>query len=139
MSQLNQAESTITPFLTFEGQAEEAMNFYLSLFPNSEILFSHKYGPNEAGKEGTIMQALFSLNGQMIMCIDSVVKHGWTFTPAVSFYINEANGEQVDKLFKELSEGGLVFMPLQEYPFSKKFGWVQDRFGVSWQLNWAEG
>ncbi|WP_126428114.1 VOC family protein [Brevibacillus marinus] len=131
------ANATIYPFLTFQGQAEEAMNFYTSLFDNSRILHITRYGPNEAGQEGTVMHALFTLNGQPVMCIDSNVKHEWSFTPAFSFYINCENEEELDFLFAELSAGGQVYMPLAAYPFSDKFAWVGDRFGVSWQLNLA--
>ncbi len=71
------------------------------------------------------------------MCIDSYVKHGFTFTPAISLYVNCKSEEEINDLFAELSKGGQVLMPLDRYPFSDKFGWVADRFGVSWQLNLA--
>lgn len=125
----------VTPFLMFEGQAEEAMNFYTSLFDQSEILSIARYGPNEAGREGSVFQATFSLKGQQFMCIDSSVKHNFTFTPSISLFINCETEEEVDRLFKELSQGGAVLMPLEPYPFSPRFAWVADKFGVSWQLN----
>jgi predicted 3-demethylubiquinone-9 3-methyltransferase (glyoxalase superfamily) len=124
----------ITPFLMFSGKAEEAMNFYVSLFDQSEVLSVQRYGPNEAGAEGSVMHATFSLNDQQFMCIDSNVKHDFTFTPAVSFYLRCTSVEEIDRLFARLSEGGAVFMPLDAYPFSERFAWVGDRFGVSWQL-----
>lgn len=125
----------VTPFLMFEGQAEEAMNFYTSLFDQSEILSIARYDPNEAGREGSVFQATFSLKGQQFMCIDSSVKHNFTFTPSISLFINCETEEEVDRLFKELSQGGAVLMPLEAYPFSPRFAWVADKFGVSWQLN----
>ncbi|MFN2195258.1 MAG: VOC family protein [Anaerolineales bacterium] len=128
---------SVTPFLMFEGQAEAAMSFYTSLFPQSEIVSLSRYGPNEAGAEGSVMLAIFSLNGQEIMCIDSNVSHGFTFTPAMSLYVNCQTEAEVERLFEALSADGEIMMPLQAYPFSEKFAWVADRFGVSWQINLA--
>jgi predicted 3-demethylubiquinone-9 3-methyltransferase (glyoxalase superfamily) len=126
---------TITTFLMFSGQAEDAMKFYVGLFENSEIIDIKRYGPNEAGQEGTVMQALFSLNGENLMCIDSPVKHDFTFTPAVSLFVSSPDESRIVDYFEALSAGGQVFMPLDTYAFSRKFAWVQDRFGVSWQLS----
>lgn len=81
------------------------------------------------------MQATFSLNGQEFMCSDSFVKHDFSFTPSISIYVNCGSEEELEQLFAKLSENGKIFMPLDAYAFSKKFGWVEDRFGVSWQLN----
>jgi predicted 3-demethylubiquinone-9 3-methyltransferase (glyoxalase superfamily) len=119
----------------FEGHAEAAMNFYISLFAGSKVLSVERYGPNEPGAEGSVKHAAFSLGGQEFMCIDSYVQHGFTFTPAMSLYVNCQTEEQLDQLFMQLSQGGQVLMPLDRYPFSPKFGWVADKFGVSWQLN----
>jgi predicted 3-demethylubiquinone-9 3-methyltransferase (glyoxalase superfamily) len=128
----------ITPFLTFQpagsGKAEEAMNFYVALFDRSEVLSVRRYGPNEAGAEGSVMHATFALGGQQFMCSDSYVKHDWNFTPAVALYVTCQSREEIDRLFERLSEGGYVFMPLDAYPFSERFAWVADRYGVSWQL-----
>lgn len=124
----------ITTFLMFSGNAEEAMNFYTSIFDQSEIINITRYGANEAGKEGTVLNAIFTLNGQEFMCIDSSVKHEFTFTPAISLYVTCDTEDEIDRLFEKLSEDGQVFMPLSAYPFSKKFGWVADKYGVSWQF-----
>lgn len=118
----------------FSGKAEEAMSFYVSLFDRSEVLSIQRYGPNEAGVEGSVLHATFSLNGQELMCIDSAVKHEFTFTPAISLYVTCQSEDEVDRLFHGLSDGGQVLMPLGAYPFSKRFAWVSDRYGVSWQL-----
>lgn len=128
----------ITTFLMFEGRSEEAMRFYTSLFERSEIRHITRYGPNEAGEEGTVMHAVFTLDGQEYMCIDSSVQHDFTFTPAISLYVNCANEAEIDRLFENLSSDGQVLMPLERYPFSEKFAWVADRFGVSWQLSLAK-
>jgi predicted 3-demethylubiquinone-9 3-methyltransferase (glyoxalase superfamily) len=127
----------ITPFLLFSGQAEEAMAFYLSLFDRSEVLDIQRYGPNEAGAEESVMHATFSLSGQQFACIDSYVQHAFTFTPAISLSVTCDSEDEIDRLFARLSEGGQVFMPLDAYPFSEKFAWIADRYGVSWQLTLA--
>lgn len=124
----------ITTFLTFFGKAEEAMNFYLSLFDQAKVLSIQRYGPNEAGAEGSVKHATFALNGKQFMCIDSNAKHDWTFTPAISLYVRCQAEEEIDRLYERLSEDGQVFMPLSAYPFSEKFAWLGDRYGVSWQL-----
>jgi predicted 3-demethylubiquinone-9 3-methyltransferase (glyoxalase superfamily) len=124
-------------FLMFEGKAEAAMNFYTSLFAGSKIDSIVRYGPGEAGPEGSVMMATFSLGAQQFMASDSYVQHAFTFTPAISIYVNCESEAEIDRAFAALSEGGAVLMPLDAYPFSKKFGWVQDRFGVSWQLSLA--
>lgn len=131
---MNNSKQKITTFLMFSGNAEEAMNFYISLFDNSEIVNISRYGANEAGKEGTVIHAIFSLNGQEYMCIDSSVVHEFTFTPAISLYVRCNTVAEIDEVFEKLSEGGMVLMPLTAFPFSERFGWVQDKFGVSWQL-----
>ena len=125
----------ITPFLLFEGKAEEAMNFYVSLFENSRVTSIKRYGPGEAGAEGSVMQAAFSIAGQAVMCIDSPMKHGFTFTPSMSLFVDCGSEDEIDTLFAKLSESGQVMMPPGNYGFSRKFAWVSDRFGVSWQLN----
>jgi predicted 3-demethylubiquinone-9 3-methyltransferase (glyoxalase superfamily) len=127
--------SSITTFLMFEGKAEEAMKFYVSLFEDSKIVEITRYKANEAGPEGSVMKASFSLNGQMFMCIDSPAKHGFTFTPAMSLFVDDNSEEVIEKLFNQLSKDSQVLMPLGSYPFSQKFGWVADKYGVSWQLN----
>jgi predicted 3-demethylubiquinone-9 3-methyltransferase (glyoxalase superfamily) len=129
--------SKITTFLMFEGTAEKAINFYVSLFGNSRITSIERYGPGQAGAEGSVMRATFTLNGRDFMCIDSPVKHQFTFTPSISIFVDCESEAEVGELFAKLSEGGHVLMPLDRYPFSAKFGWVSDRYGVSWQLNLA--
>ena len=127
----------IIPFLMFEGKAEEAMNFYLSLFEDSAIVSLTRNEGSAENPSGTILHAVFSLNGQTFMCIDSPVPHGFTFTPATSLYVPCDTEEEVDTLYAALSEGGGVLMPLASYPFSKKYAWITDRFGVSWQLSFT--
>ncbi|CAM3886947.1 VOC family protein [Lederbergia lenta] len=126
----------VTPFLMFQdGKAEEAMNFYTSLIENSAITNIIRYGANESGDEGTVMQATFTLKGQEFMCIDSNVNHQFSFTPSFSIFVTCNTEEELDNVYQKLNEGGQALMPLGDYGFSKKFGWLNDRYGVSWQLN----
>jgi predicted 3-demethylubiquinone-9 3-methyltransferase (glyoxalase superfamily) len=125
----------ITPFLMFAGAAEEAMHFYVSLFPGSRILSIERYGAGEPGKDGSVKHAVFELNATRFLAIDSAVQHAFTFTPAVSLFVDCDARQQLDDAFLALSAGGQVLMPPAAYGFSQWFTWVQDRFGVSWQLN----
>lgn len=129
------AEQKITTFLMFEGKAEQAMTFYLSLFDGAEVVSITRYGPEGPGAEGSVVQATFTLAGQQYMVSDSYVSHAFTFTPSVSLFVTCADEAEIDRLYAALSEGGGELMPLGDYGFSKKFGWINDRFGVSWQLN----
>jgi predicted 3-demethylubiquinone-9 3-methyltransferase (glyoxalase superfamily) len=119
----------------FDGVAEAAMNFYVSLFKGSEVRKVERYGPGEQGKEGSIKIADFTVGGQRFRCIDSPVKHAFSFTPSMSIFVDCEDEAELDEAYKELSAGGEVLMPVGDYGFSAKFGWVNDRFGVSWQLN----
>lgn len=125
----------ITPFLMFEGKAEEAMGFYTSIFPGSEVVEMTRYGPGEMGTEGSVKVARFRLVGREFAAIDSPVQHGFTFTPAFSLFVDFETGEELDAAYARLAEGGRVLMPLGDYGFSARFAWLDDRFGVSWQLN----
>ncbi|HXD32690.1 MAG TPA: VOC family protein [Pyrinomonadaceae bacterium] len=127
----------VIPFLMFEGSAEEAMRFYVSLFHGSEIKQIEKYGAGEPGAEGSVKHAEFTLAGQDVICIDSPMHHDFTFTPSISLFVVCESEDELDKAFSQLSDGGAVLMPPDNYGFSKKFTWVSDRFGVSWQLNFG--
>ncbi|MFL5350902.1 MAG: VOC family protein [Hyalangium sp.] len=125
----------VRPFLMFEGKAEEAMNFYVSTLPGSQIVDVVRYGPGGPGAEGSVMKATFSVAGQTVMCIDSPAKHAFTFTPSFSFFVDCDSESELERLFAALSQGGATLMPLGNYGFSRKFAWINDRYGVSWQLN----
>ncbi len=119
----------ITPFLWFDKSAEEAMNFYTSIFENSKIVSIKRYpeGPLEGpmkGMEGKVLTAEFELNGQKFLCLDG----GPFFKPsaAVSFYFECKDQEEVDYYWNKLSEGG--------DPQAQQCGWLQDKFGFSWQV-----
>lgn len=127
--------SQIETFLMFEGEAEQAMRFYVSLFAGSEITRIEKYGAGEMGAEGSIKKASFKLAGHNMACIDSPVKHAFTFTPSTSLFVHCEDEAEFDRALAALSEGGAMLMPPGNYGFSRKFVWLNDRFGVSWQLN----
>jgi predicted 3-demethylubiquinone-9 3-methyltransferase (glyoxalase superfamily) len=128
-----------TPFLLFcgphSGQAEEAITYYVSLLKNSQIIAIDRYGANELEPEGTVRLARFTLAGREYMAIDSAAAHNFTFTPAFSIFVTCESETELDKLYEALSAGGGLLMPLDNYGFSRKFGWLNDRYGVSWQLN----
>lgn len=126
---------SITTFLMFEGRAKEAMDFYISLFPKSEVIQMSTYGPEGPGPEGSVMHAIFTINGQQVMASDSYVKHAFTFTPSTSFFIQCEDAAEFERLFPALSVDGQVLMPPDNYGFSQRFAWCNDRFGVSWQIN----
>jgi predicted 3-demethylubiquinone-9 3-methyltransferase (glyoxalase superfamily) len=117
------------------GCAQEAMRFYVGLFARSEIRSLELYGPGEPGAAGTVKRADFTLAGQEVICIDSPVKHAFTFTPSMSLFVECESEAELQNAFDALSAGGGVLMPLNNYGFSRQFGWVNDRYGVSWQLN----
>ena len=126
---------SITPFLMFEGSAEEAMRFYVSLFARSEVRQIEHYKGGEMGAEGSVKRADFTLAGQPAICIDSPARHAFTFTPSVSLFVECEDEAEFDNAFAQLSNGGKLLMPADNYGFSRKFGWLNDRFGVSWQIN----
>lgn len=126
----------ITPFLWFDHQAEEAANFYISIFKNAKIKTVNRYGKEGAegsGREkGTVMTVAFQIEGQEFVAING----GPIFkiTPVISFFVNCDTPQEIDQLWEKLSDGGTVMMELDKYPFSERYGWIQDKFGVSWQL-----
>ena len=112
----------ITPFLWFDNQAEEAINFYTSVFKDSKILSVAKYGKEGPGPEGTVMTAKFMIEGQEFVALNGGPQ--FTFSEAISFVINCENQEEIDYYWDKLSEGGEEQGP----------GWIKDKYGVSWQV-----
>jgi predicted 3-demethylubiquinone-9 3-methyltransferase (glyoxalase superfamily) len=127
----------LTPFLMFTGQAEEAMFSYVSIFPDAEILDLDRNESGNAGAEGTVKGAAFRIADQFLRCIDSPDVHAFGFTPAVSFFFDCEDETAFDALFDRLSDQGNVHMPPDQYPFARKFAWLSDRYGISWQLSVA--
>ena len=112
----------ITPFLWFDGKAEEAMNFYVSVFKNSKVMRVTRYGEAGPGPKGTVMSATFELDGQQFYALNGGPQ--FTFTPAISFFVNCETQPEVDELWEKLSEGGK----------KERCGWLKDKYGLSWQI-----
>ena len=123
-------------FLTFQnGAATAALDLYKDVFDDFELVEITHYGADGGGPVGTVMAARFRLAGSEFGCADSPIEHAWGFTPAVSLWIDCDDVDELERIFGRLSDGGQVYMPLDDYGFSTRFGWVGDPFGVTWQLN----
>jgi predicted 3-demethylubiquinone-9 3-methyltransferase (glyoxalase superfamily) len=130
---------SIEPCLMFVGaqygRAEEAIRRYVGLFRDGTILSLDLYGPGENEREGTVRQAAFVLNGNRFRALDSGHGHDFTFTPAISLFVTCLDESELDHLARGLSDRGEFLMEPANYGFSRKFAWVRDEFGVTWQLN----
>src|SRR5687768_734041 len=113
----------IVPFLWFDDQAEEAMNHYISIFPDSKVLSVTRYGDAGPGPKGTVMTVTFELAGQEFIALNGGPQ--FKFTEAISLSVNCLTQEEVDELWEKLSEGG------EQGPC----GWLKDKYGLSWQIN----
>src|SRR6266850_3040637 len=112
----------ITPFLWFDGRAEEAANFYTAIFPNSKIVSMMRSGEAGPGPKGSVMSATFELQGQEFIALNGGPM--FTFSPAISFFVPCETQEEVDHFWEKLSKGGE----------KQRCGWLRDKFGVSWQV-----
>ena len=112
----------ITPFLWFDNNAEEAVNFYTSIFRNSKIGQVRRYGEAGPGPQGSVMTATFQIEGQEFMALNG--GPAFKFSPAISFFVNCETQEEVDELWEKLSAGGEMM----------QCGWLKDKFGVTWQI-----
>ncbi len=130
----------ITPFLWFDTQALDAANFYTSVFKNARVKTTTRYGAEGASAAGmqqdSIMTVVFEIEGQEFTAING----GPVFklSPSISFMVNCRTAEKINDLWSKLSVGGKVMMELNKYPFSELYGWIEDKFGVSWQLILSE-
>ncbi|HET7609719.1 MAG TPA: VOC family protein [Gammaproteobacteria bacterium] len=128
--------TTARPFLMFQGGvAQAALDLYFATFPDSRMVRVDRYAKGEPAPEGTIKVAVFTICGREWMCSDSPIDHAFTFTPSSSTFVDFDSAAELDRVFGILVDGGKVLMPLNDYGFSRRFGWLVDRFGVSWQLN----
>jgi predicted 3-demethylubiquinone-9 3-methyltransferase (glyoxalase superfamily) len=126
----------ITPFFWFDRQAEEASEFYTSLFENSKTGQVTRY--TDEGKDvhgmsaGTVMTIGFTLAGQPFAALNGGPR--FTFNPAISFFVICETENEIERLWNDLGKNGQIMMPLDKYDWSEKYGWIQDRFGISWQV-----
>lgn len=129
----------LTPFLMFEeGRAEDAIRFYVSLVPGSSIEEIVRWEEGEAeglATAGQVKLARFSIGGLPVRASDSPISHEFDFTPSLSLFLTCEDDDEIERLAAALLEGGSALMPLGDYGFSRRFTWIVDRFGVSWQLN----
>lgn len=116
------------------GDAEEAMRFSADVFAGT-IGPIERFGPNEQGAEGTVKQATVTIAGRELQFLDSPAVHAFDFTPSISLCISCKDEQEIETTFARLAHDGQVLMPLDNYGWSERFGWVKDRFGVAWQLN----
>ena len=116
------------------GRAQAAVDLYASIFPGFTVMSMEKYGPSD-NTPGLIKNARIDFDGHPLTVIDSPIPHAFDFSPSMSMVVDFDEAADVDRAFQKLSEGGDVKMPLAEYGFSARFGWLTDRFSVSWQLN----
>lgn len=126
---------TATPFLMFQGDCEEALTFYAATLPDSRIERIERYSGDGPGAPGSVRAASATLAGLPVRANDSPVAHAFGFTPAISLWIDCADTAEIERLATALGENGKTLMPLDAYGFSTRFAWIEDRFGVSWQLN----
>lgn len=127
--------SRVATHLMFSGEASAALELYGSVFPDFRIQHIERYEAGQAGPAGTVHRADIVFGEHRLVVIDSPVKHAFTFTPAMSLFVDFDSAETLDATFALLADGGRVLMPIANYGFSQRFGWCGDRFGVSWQLN----
>lgn len=125
------------PFLMFQGNAGPALDFYAETIDGFELISIEHWGSGESGVEGQVKAAEFSVAGQRFRCFDSPPVHKFDFTPSFSIFLECGGEEDVDELSTRLGEGGATMMPPDNYGFSQRFAWVEDRFKVSWQVNFA--
>jgi predicted 3-demethylubiquinone-9 3-methyltransferase (glyoxalase superfamily) len=137
---------SLSIYLTFHGNAEEAMNFYISVFENAEVVHVIRARSEDAGwTEGTLQYGIFKIASQQVVCMNAPPPGSrgndiapwpeFEFNPAMTIYVERDSEEGFDKLYEALSEGGDKYLPAQSYGFSPKFAWVNDRYGISWRIN----
>lgn len=129
--------TTVTTQLMFYKRAKEAMELYTSTFKNSKIDDITYYAEGEPGEKGTVKRASFHIENRHFTCIDSPIKHAFDFTPSFSIFVDFTDEAEFMAVFNQLSVDGHTLMPMDNYGFSSKFVWFNDRFGVSWQLSLA--
>ncbi|WP_172300167.1 VOC family protein [Pseudoruegeria sp. HB172150] len=126
--------TAISPFLAFRKGAREALEFYVSAFPDAIVLQAEIYGPGEEGPEGNLRLAVLQIGAARLRLIDGHDVPQFDFTAAMSVFVECDAAKDVDGAAEKLLEGGAAMMPVDEYPFAERFVWLADKFGVNWQL-----
>ncbi|MBI1340225.1 VOC family protein [bacterium] len=128
---------TAFTFLMFEGHAEHALNLHASVFDSAGRGAVTRHGPEAGALAGAILRAELTIGGHRLVYFDSPPVHNFGFTPAISIFVDLTSADAVDAKAASLMDRGAALMPPGDYGFSKRFAWVKDRFGVTWQLNCA--
>jgi len=126
---------SIATHVMFQGAANEALSLYGQVFPEFAVERIERYEKGEGGEEGLVKIAHVSFSGHRLIVIDSPIPHEFDFTPSISLFVDFDGAATMASAFATLSKGCKVMMPPDNYGFSERFAWIEDRFGVSWQLN----
>lgn len=133
---MSQSAQKIIPHLWFDSQAEEAAHFYTSIFAGSKVGQITRYGKEgfeiHGQPEGQVMTVDYELAGYQFIALNGGPL--FKFTPAISFFVLCETVEEIDTLWQKLLDGGAMMMPLDKYPWSERYGWLKDRYGLTWQL-----
>ena len=133
---MTEPNQKILPFLSFRGNAEEAVNFYISVFPDARIISLVHITDKANGEPGKVLNVLFEIMGQQFMAMDMDEQHSPEFSWAVSMYTNCGSEEEFDMIFSRLAEDGLVMMGPESVLEFRKVTWITDKYNVTWQLVW---
>ncbi|MEM8950869.1 MAG: VOC family protein [Pseudomonadota bacterium] len=128
------AIESIVPFLSFQGQAEEALALYLDAFPTAKVTGKVLFKAEDDGVEGKVKQAFLTVGDNVIRVLDVPMSPGFHFSAALSLFVEVGGAKRLDAIAETLGTGGQVLMPADTYPFAERFVWLADRFGVNWQL-----
>ncbi|WP_020006806.1 VOC family protein [Salinicoccus albus] len=129
---------SVTPYLTFQGNAKEAMAFYTRVFDDAELRFLQEYDESVPEMAGKVMQGVIRIHDLLLMVTDSKVPAEFAFSPSMSFLIECQSLQEIEKYYLKLKKKGAIHVPLDEYGAADRFAWVQDKFGVTWQLNFMK-
>ena len=125
----------VATYLLFQGDAEEALHFYQKVFRDTELTAIHHYPQSSGEIAGKLLPSRLRIGDHQLMLADSPNPHEFTFTPSTSIYINFETEDELIEAHDMLADGADILMPLDDYGFSVMYAWIQDKFGVCWQLN----
>ena len=127
----------VTPFLMFTGQASQALELYRSCFSDFNIIQLEKYPEDDVEMKGKIHYGLIEIHGQQLAVIDSPAVHAFDFTPSLSLMVEFEDRKTIESAYQKLVKRGEILMPLDRYDFARQYAWINDPYGVSWQLKLA--